>query len=83
MVLTWCKAIARVICGQLRTEAQPEPPLTWRGEPLAAADKPTPSPDPFRTLIRDPVPDGPTNSPTTGSSPLPPATDPAEARGSP
>jgi hypothetical protein len=75
MVLTWCKMLARAIRGHLRTEAQPEPRPSWRGEPLAAVGKSAPSTDPYRTLSLVWVPDGPANSPTTGSPPIPPAPD--------
>jgi hypothetical protein len=75
MVLAWCKVLARAIRVRLRTETQPEPPRSWRGEPLAAVGKPAPSTDPYRTLSIVCVPDGPANSPTTGSPPMPPAPD--------
>ena len=75
MVLAWCKALARALHGRLRTEAQPEPPSSWRGEPLAAVGKPVPSTPSYRTLSTARVPDGPANSPTTGSPPIPPAPD--------
>jgi hypothetical protein len=75
MVLTWCKVLARAARGHLCTEAQPEPPCSWRGESLAASGKPAPDTDPYRTLSIVWVPDGPANSPTTGSPPIPPAPD--------
>jgi hypothetical protein len=73
MVLTWCKVLARAIRGLLRTETQPEPPRSWRGEPLAAVGKPAPSTYSYRTLPIVCVPDDPANSPTTRSPPVPPA----------
>jgi hypothetical protein len=73
MVLAWCKALARALHGRLRTEAQPEPPRSWRGEPRTAVGKPTPCTDSYRTLLIGCVPDGLANSPTTGSPPRPPA----------
>ena len=73
MVLTWCKVLARAIRGQGRTEAQPEPPRSWRWEPLAAVGKPDSSTDSYRTLSFVCVPDGPANSPTARSPPVPPA----------
>jgi hypothetical protein len=73
MVLTWCKGLARAIRGQGRTEAQPEPRRSWRGEPLPAASKSDSSFDSYRTLLIGCVPDGPANSPTTRSPPVPPA----------
>jgi hypothetical protein len=75
MLLTCCKVLARVIRGHLRTEAQPEPPRSWRGYPLGTVGKPAPSTDSYRTLSIVCVPDSPVNSPTTGSSPIPPAPD--------
>ena len=73
MLLTWCKMLLRAIRGPLRTEAQPRPPRSWRGEPLAAARKPAPSAYFYRTLPSTRDPDGPANSPPTGSPPVPPA----------
>jgi hypothetical protein len=73
MVLTWCKALARAIRGRRRTEAQPEPPHSWQGKPLAAVDNPAPATDAYQTLSIDSVPDAPANSPTPGSPPVPPA----------
>jgi hypothetical protein len=73
MVLTWCNVLARAIRGHLRTEARPEPPRSWRGEPLAAVGQPDSSIDSYRTLLIGCVPDGPANRPTTGSLPVPPA----------
>jgi hypothetical protein len=83
MVLTWCKVIARAICGYHRTEARPGPPRSWRGEPLAAVGKPDSGIDPFRTLTVVRVSDGPANSHTTGSPPVPPAPDAPGANGLP
>jgi hypothetical protein len=73
MVLKWFKALARAIRGFFRTEAQPEPPRSWRGEPLAAVRKPAPSAYFYRTLPSNRDPDGPANSPPAGSPPVPPA----------
>ncbi len=75
MVLAWCKVLARAIRGHLRTEGPPEPPRSWRGEPLAAVGQPAPSTDPFRTLSFVCVPEGPAHGPTAGSPPMPPAPD--------
>jgi len=73
MVLTWCKVLARAIRGHLRTEVQPEPPRSWRGEPLAAVGKLASSTDSYQTLSFVCVPDAPANSPTPRSLPVPPA----------
>ena len=73
MVLAWCKVLAQAIRGRLRTETPPEPPRSWRGEPLAAVGKPDSSTDSYQTLLIGSVPDGPANSPTTASPPVPPA----------
>jgi len=83
MLLTWCKVLAWAIRGHLRTEAQPGPPRSWRGEPLAAVGKPAPSTDSYRTLSIVCVPDGLASSPTTGSPPVPPAPDAPGSGGQP
>jgi hypothetical protein len=83
MVMTWCKVLARAIRRRLRTEAPPEPPLSWRGEPLAAAGKPAPGADPYQTLSIVCTPDGPANSHTTGTPSIPPAPDAPGACGLP
>ena len=75
MVLAWYKVLAWAIRGHLRTEALPEPPRSWRGEPLAAVGEPAPGADSYRTLAIVRIPDGPANGPTTGSPPVPPAPD--------
>jgi hypothetical protein len=75
MVLTWCKLIARAICGYHRTEARPGPPRSWRGEAVAAVGKHDPGIDPFRTLTIGRASDGPADGPTTRSPPIPPAPD--------
>jgi hypothetical protein len=73
MALTWCKLLARVICGPLHTDAQPEPLRSWRGEPLTAVGKSDPGTDPYRTLIVDLIPERTANSCITGSTVIPPA----------
>jgi hypothetical protein len=75
MLLTWCKMLLRAIRGPLRTEAQPRPPRSWRGEPLAAIGKPDSSIDSYQTLVIGCVRDGPANSPTPRSPPIPLAHD--------
>jgi hypothetical protein len=72
MVLTWCKVLARAIRGHLRTEAQPEPPRSWRGEPLAASSTASPRTHSYRTLSIVCVPDRPANSPEAETHPAPP-----------
>jgi hypothetical protein len=83
MVLAWCKVLAQAIRGRLRTETPPEPPRSWRGEPLAAGGEPAPDADPYRTLSLVCAPEDPANSPTTGSPPIPPAPDAPGAGGLP
>ena len=75
MVLTWCKVLARAIRGHLRTEAQPEPPRSWRGEPLTASSMASSRTHSYRTLSFVCVPDGPANSPDTETHPAPPEAD--------
>jgi hypothetical protein len=55
MVLAWCKVFARAIRGRFRTEAQPEPLRSWRGEPLPAVGKRAPSTNSYRTLFPESV----------------------------
>jgi hypothetical protein len=71
MVLTWCKVLARAIRGHLRIEAQPEPPRSWRGEPLTASSTAFPRTHSYRTLTIVCVPDGPANSPEAETHPAP------------
>jgi hypothetical protein len=75
MVLNWCTVLARAIRSHLHTEAQPERPRDWRGEPLAAVGTPTPGKDPYQTLLIVRVSNCPPNSPTTRSPPISPAPD--------
>jgi hypothetical protein len=55
MVLTWCKVFARAIRGCFCTQAQPEPPRSWRGEPLPAVGKRAPSTNSYGTLLPESV----------------------------
>jgi hypothetical protein len=73
MVLTWCKVLVRAIGGHFRREARPEPPRSWRGEPLAAVAEPAPNADPYRTVSTICISDGPAHGPAAGSLPIPPA----------
>jgi hypothetical protein len=83
MVMTWCKALARAILGRPRTEAPPEPPSSWRGEPLAAGGPVSPRTQSYRTLSIDDVPNDRANSPDPEVHAAPPETDAPEPAGLP